>query len=135
MIRDHIGTMRVRSRAGKGGEWDALRSLPRRTYRRLCGAGYVTTDGDAPDVFAESWNDWRGSDLSVCDVVAAWAKEALREIDECRRQSRRQSRQRRERLAAERAGVRTYFEYRNLRAIALGFGSYRAMRSAKGWAG
>lgn len=131
MIRDHMPAMRARSRACKGGEWDAMRAIPLRVYRQLCGAGYVRRDGDAPDVFAEAWNSWHGSDLDVCAVVERWARECLREIAEVRRECR----QRYERRIARACGVRSYFAYRDLLARLEGFASYRAKRTANGWQG
>lgn len=127
---DQLPPLTSRPAAG-GGEGDAIRALPLSTRRRLIGAGFMSPHGDPPDTFAELWNDLYGTDHDVCEVVRRFVREAEYVIEE----RRRQRRDRWERATALRHGVRTYFGVRNLQAVAGGWSSYRAMRTAKGWAG
>jgi hypothetical protein len=54
-----------------GGEWDYLRALPKRTRRRLIGAGYLSPRGERPDVVA-GWIIDRVPGIETTDEAIAW---------------------------------------------------------------
>lgn len=69
------------SRPGEGGEWDEVRSLPRRTKRRLIGAGMMRPYGMAPDQLAQVVSDWFGRDMDPCETVRWYVRNCLMILD------------------------------------------------------
>lgn len=112
-----------------GGEWDPLLALPRRTRRRLIGAGYLNPNGIPPDVAADYIIARVAGVETVDDALGWYVRTALRAIPERRRHAHRSRHHRH----AVRCGAATYYELRNLRAIADGYASLWHYRKAKGW--
>jgi len=86
----------------QGGEYDALRHLPRSTKRTLTGARFLTPRGLQPDLAA----DLIGMDVD--DAVEWYVKTCLTVI----RQRRRIAHWRRHHKLALRNGFETYWYYR-----------------------
>lgn len=97
--------------ASHGGEWDALRSIPRRIRRRMIGARMLRRGALDPDQVAERLGDYFGREFSSCEAVEWY-------LDNCRRELRHRDdtrhaaiyRRRNER--ARRAGFRSLWHYR-----------------------
>lgn len=116
--------------ADDGGEWDPLRALPTRTRRRLAGAGYLTSYGERPDVFAELIVDRVAGIETVDDALDWYVRTSLRAIDERRRQAHRTRHLR----TARQHGAASYYEHRtNVARFEHGFRSLWHYRKAKGW--
>lgn len=69
------------SRPGPGGEWDEVRSISRRSRRRLIGAGMMSPRGLAPDVLADIVSDWFGRDMDACETVQWYVRNSIAELD------------------------------------------------------
>lgn len=112
-----------------GGEWDAWYALPRRTRKRLTGAGYARRGAMQPDVFADLLRS-RGFGDDYRQALERFYGEALLAIIETRRARTNNSRARQ----AKATGHRSYFALRNARAVALGYRSFWHLRAtiAKG---
>lgn len=111
------------------GEWDWLRALPRRTRRRLAGAGYLTATGERPDVLADMICANVPGVSTSCDAMAWYVATALRAIIEGRRESHRHRHAR----FARSKGHATYYAYRRAVALEHGHGSVWHMRKDRGW--
>lgn len=112
---------------GRGGEWDALRALPRSTLRTLTGARLLTPTGLEPDVATTLVIAPKLGLEDVCSAMAWYAGMALMVVGERRQEAYRR---RHQRLAA-RHGHRTYFAYRNSLSVEAGWRSYWAERKVR----
>lgn len=112
-----------------GGEWDYLLALPRRTRRRLIGAGYLTTYGEQPDVAAELIIAHVAGVENIDDAMAWYVRTALRALAERRRLAHHRRHQRHAALN----GRRSYYEHRTALAVAAGHRSLWHYRKSKGW--
>jgi hypothetical protein len=104
---------------GRGGEWDTLRRLPRRSLRILTGARLLTPDGLFPDEAATHVIGPKLGLYDTCEAMDWFARTGLAMIAE-RRQRRNVERHLR---VAKRAGFPTYYDYRNARSIEKGYRS------------
>lgn len=110
------------------GEWDWLRATPRRSRRRLAGAGYLSSYGERPDIVAD-WIVDRVADVEHGDALGWFTRKALLAIDQRRREAHYLRHHRR----AQTMGFASWYEY--VRAIAHehGHGSYHHMAQDRGW--
>lgn len=94
----------------KGGEWDMIRSWPKKHRRILTGAGLLGQRyGDPPDVVALQIRYTHGlGSYDDCEILDMWRKEALRLI----RERRRDQHHWRHHRVARRHGFPTYHAYR-----------------------
>lgn len=69
------------SHPDEGGEWDEVRSISRKTKRRLVGAGMMRPGGLPPDVLAEVVSDWFGRPMEPCEVVQWYVRECVKTLD------------------------------------------------------
>jgi hypothetical protein len=109
---DHVmNGDRMTTRVGAGGEFDALRSAPKRFRRRMIGCGMLRPGALDPDQVAERLAFYFGREFSSCEAVDWY-------FDNCRRELRYRDavrhptiyRRRVERL--QRAGFRSLWHYR-----------------------
>jgi hypothetical protein len=101
--------LRPRRRDERGGEWDAVRSWPVRTIRKLRGAGWIgIRNAYAPDQIAHELSSKLG-DVSVDEAMEQWRRAALMSISINRANARRR---RQDRLARS-LGHTSYYEYRS----------------------
>lgn len=107
-----------------GGEFDYLRGLPRRTIKRLIGAGYLSPYGLMPDVAADYIAEYVSGIDSTDDAMRWYVRMAIAAIDERRMIARRE---RDERLI-NRRGFPTYYAMRNAAARSAGYKSLWHMR-------
>lgn len=131
MILDvtRLDPVRPRRPHERGGEWDLLRGLPPRTLRRLRGARLLgVAGGVGPDDLADQVRRQAG-EMTDCDALTLWEREASRMIEERRREARR----RRERRIADRAGCDSWWSYRASLAAAAGHPSVHSYAKARGW--
>lgn len=132
MILDDADLYHLRPRrAGEnGGEWDMVRSWPRKVRRQLTGTGHLGNQyGIAPDQLAHDLAEHHGLNLSTCDALDLWRRELLRILAG----RRREQHQRRHLKVARRAGFATYYEYRTELYRQRGAESVHAYALACGW--
>jgi hypothetical protein len=112
-----------------GGEWDWRRNMDRRTHRRLAGAGWLSSQGEKPDTFAD-FIIARVPDVDdTCSAIDWYLRMASRSI----REARRESHQHRHLRFARQQGHATYYAYRRALALEHGHGSLWHMRKDRGW--
>lgn len=110
-------------------EWDYLRDLPKRTLRRLRGAGCMRSGAMPPDLLADLIVS-RVADCETIDDAMEWyVKTCLVAIDEARVLARR----RRHLNVARRNGHSSYYQYRTALARQQGYASVWEMRKDRGW--
>lgn len=119
-----------RPAARAGGEWDALRALPKRTRRVLIGAGYLRPHGLQPDVAADLIQAAVPGVGSVDEAIGWYVRTCIAAIAESRTAAGR----RRRAQLARRSGHATYYAYRNEWARSRGHRSVWHMRRDRGWA-
>jgi len=100
------------SRPGPGGEWDEVRSIPRRTRRRLIGAGMMSPRGMAPDVLADIVSDWFGRDMDSCETVRWYVRSCVLILDQRRVARDARTYRQRDRLAKDRGFISFYHQRR-----------------------
>lgn len=110
-------------------EWDYLYSLPRRTRRRLIGAGYMRRGGMQPDLLADVIVPRVAEVETIDDAMEWYVKTCLTAITERRLLAHR----RRHLAVARRNGHQTYYQHRTEYARSLGYDSLYDMRRKKKW--
>lgn len=116
----------------KGGEWDTLAATPLKLRRRLTGAGWLTLDGEKPDVFADLLCMYAGSEAENFDQgnPIAWF---IREADRATTERSAAAQRDRLRRLAKASGDATYYDYRSEWCLERGYLSLWEYRKAKGW--
>lgn len=126
---DRLRTMPLRALVHGAGEWDWRRNMPRRTVRRLAGAGYLSASGEWPDVLADRIIAGVADVHDVDSAVAWYVRHALKATGE----NRREAHQYRHRRFARQQGDVSYYAYRRRIALENGHGSLWYMRKDRGW--
>lgn len=112
-----------------GGEWDWRRLMPRRTHRRLAGAGWLSSTGISPDELEMLVVPQVAGVETLSEAVEWYLKMASRAIGEARREQH----QRRHLRFAKQQGHASYYAYRRAVALEAGHGSFWHMRQDRGW--
>jgi hypothetical protein len=121
--------LRPPDRTETGGEWDGVRQLGTRTRRRLAGGRYVRSTGYAPDVLAHTAAHILGKELEADEFVDMYVRLAEGQMDENQsRESQLFMEQRRRDRLATKHGCKSFANYRDQQARALGFSSLYDMR-------
>ena len=121
--------LRVLADPRYGGEWDWRRRIDRKTHRRLCGAGWLTSDGEMPDVIADMVVEAVADITHFSDGIHWYLRMARRAIPE----EQRERHMRRHLRYARQQGFASYYEYRRAQALEHGHGSLWHMRKDRGW--
>lgn len=112
-----------------GGEWDWRRDMQHRVHKRLVGAGWLTSDGEMPDVLATLIIPQVGGIEIDAHAIEWYLRAALRSIPEARRDAHHHRHLR----YARTQGHNSYYEYRRHQALEGGHGSLWYMRHDRGW--
>lgn len=112
-----------------GGEWDVIYGYPRKTRRRLIGAGFMRVGGMPPDVLADTIRPRVPGCETTDDAMRWYVKTCLVALAERRILAHRY----RHLCVARRNGHRTYYAHRTAYARSLGFDSVYDMRKKRGW--
>lgn len=112
-----------------GGEWDWRRNLDRRTHKRLAGAGWLSSFGEKPDVFADLIIGQVAGVSDTCGAIDWYLRCAVKAI----REDRRERHHHRHRRFAREQGHDSYYAYRRAVALENGHGSLWYMRKDRGW--
>lgn len=126
---NRLQTMPLRDLVRTAGEWDWRRNIPRKTHRRLAGAGYLTSSGEKPDVLADMIINAVPDVTCTDDAIAWYLRHALKAIGENRRERHHY---RHKRFARQQGDV-SYYAYRTRIALENGHGSLWHMRKDRGW--
>ena len=110
------------------GEFDGLRSLPRRVLRQLTGLGILTRWGLPPDLMADALAVRLQRDMTTDDLAEWLRRDVLTaaHVHRCERTRRRQ------RAIALRNGHPSYYAYRKARAATHGHTVW-TLRRLRGW--